>query len=598
MSFIVNRRDVDFLMYEILNLDELLASERYQDHDRETVAAVLDLAQQMAEEEFLPCAAELDEHEPVFQDGQAKTPPILKKILKSFVDAGLPTASFDTELGGMQLPALVSNFVQGIFQAANAPALGYHFLTASNAHMLHACGSESLQAQFLAPMIEGRWLGTMCLSEPHAGSSLADIRTVATPKGDGLYHLSGTKMWISGGEQDISDNIVHMVLARTPDAPAGVRGISLFLVPKYRVNADGSLGDFNNVVLAGLNHKMGQRGTTNTLLNFGESGDCLGYLVGTENEGLKNMFHMMNEARIGVGMLATMSGLAGYLYSLDYARNRPQGRHPGDKDPNEPMLPIIEHADIKRLLLDQKASVEGSLALLSYCAALVDKQKLASSDEEKGRLTLLLELLTPIAKSWPSEFTLEANKHAMQILGGYGYTREYPLERLYRDNRLNPIHEGTHGIHGIDLLGRKVNLAQGATLALFKAEIDRVVGRAQEHQDLATHCNALLEAWAQILATVELVNAEPNTRKRLANATLFLDAFGHVVIAWLWLWQALVATEALAKGSDEEAFYSGKLAACRYFFNYQLPKVREQLTLVSELDTTALEIAPEQFIGS
>jgi len=598
MSFVVNRRDVDFLMYELLGLDDLLAAERYREHDRETIAAVLDLAQQMAEEEFLPCAAELDEHEPVFEAGQAKTPAVLKKILSSFVEAGLPTATFDAELGGMQLPAVVTNLMQGIFQAANAPAVGYHFLTASNAHMLHACGSEALQSQFLEPMVEGRWLGTMCLSEPQAGSSLADIRTLASPAGDGSYHLTGTKMWISGGDQDISENIVHMVLARTPDAPAGVRGISLFLVPKYRVNADGSLGDFNNVVLAGLNHKMGQRGTTNTLLNFGESGDCVGYLVGQENEGLKNMFHMMNEARIGVGMLATMSGLAGYLYSLDYARNRPQGRHPGDKDPNTPMLPIIEHADIKRLLLEQKTAVEGSLALLSYCAVLVDRQKIATTEDEKGQLTLLLELLTPIAKSWPSEFTLEANKHAMQILGGYGYTREYPVERFYRDNRLNPIHEGTHAIHGIDLLGRKVNLFGGAALTLLKTEIDRVVSHARQHAGLTEHADALLRAWQQVTDTIDAASAESNMQTRLANATIFLDAFGHVVIAWLWLWQAATATDALNGGSSERAFYQGKLAACQYFFRYQLPKVDAQLALVSRLDTTTLDMTAEQYTGS
>ena len=598
MSFVVNRRDVDFLMYELLGLDELLAAERYREHDRESIAAVLDLAQQMAEEEFLPCAAELDEHEPVFEAGKAKTPAVLKKILNSFVEAGLPAATFDADLGGMQLPAVVTNLMQGIFQAANAPAVGYHFLTASNAHMLHACGSEALQAQFLAPMVEGRWLGTMCLSEPQAGSSLADIRTLASPAGDGSYHLTGTKMWISGGDQDISENIVHMVLARTPDAPAGVRGISLFLVPKYRVNADGSLGDFNNVVLAGLNHKMGQRGTTNTLLNFGESGDCVGYLVGQENEGLKNMFHMMNEARIGVGMLATMSGLAGYLYSLDYARNRPQGRHPGDKDPNTPMLPIIEHADIKRLLLEQKTAVEGSLALLSYCAVLVDRQKIATTEDEKGQLTLLLELLTPIAKSWPSEFTLEANKHAMQILGGYGYTREYPVERFYRDNRLNPIHEGTHAIHGIDLLGRKVNLFGGAALTLLKAEIDRVVSHARQHAGLTEHADALLRAWQQVTDTINAASAESNAQTRLANATIFLDAFGHVVIAWLWLWQAASSADALNGGSSERAFYQGKLAACQYFFRYQLPKVDAQLALVSRLDTTTLDMTAEQFTGS
>ena len=322
-----------------------------------------------------------------------------------------------------------------------------------------------------------------------------------------------------------------MVLARTPDAPPGVKGISLFLVPKIRVEEDGSLGEPNNIALAGLNHKMGQRGTTNTLLNFGEGGDCLGYLVGEENEGLKNMFHMMNEARIGVGMLATMSGLGGYLYSLDYARNRPQGRHPGDKDPNSPMLPIIEHADIRRLLMEQKVAVEGSIALLTYCSQLVDQQLISDDPQASQRLTLLLELLTPVAKSWPSEYTLEANKHAIQILGGYGYTREYPVERLYRDNRLNPIHEGSHGIHGLDLLGRKVNLAGGVTLAIFEEEMQPALEAAAGSEPLAAMGEALANIWQLAKQTVETVNQETDTVARLSNATPFLDAFGHVVIA-------------------------------------------------------------------
>ena len=375
MSMIVNRRDIDFYLYELLDLEELLKNDRYKEHDRDTVTAILDLAQQIAEEAFLPCAAELDENEPVFEAGRAVTPDSLKACLKTFVEAGLPAATFDASLGGMQLPMLVANFMQGIFQAANGSAVGYIFLTTSNAHMLEACGSDALRARYLPPLVEGRWFGTMCLSEPHAGSSLSDIRCMAEPLGDGSFKLTGTKMWISGGDQDVSENIIHMVLARTPGAPAGVKGISLFLVPKYRVTETGEIGDFNHIALAGLNHKMGQRGITNTLLNFGEGGDCLGYLVGAEHEGLKNMFHMMNEARIGVGMGAAMSGLAGYLYSLDYARNRPQGRHPGIKDPNSPMLPIIEHADIRRLLMEQKVTVEGSIALLSYCTQLVDQQR-------------------------------------------------------------------------------------------------------------------------------------------------------------------------------------------------------------------------------
>ena len=598
MSMIVNRRDIDFYLYEMLDLEELLKNDRYQEHDRDTVTAILDLAQQIAEEAFLPCAAELDEHEPVFEAGRAVTPDSLKACLKTFVEAGLPAATFDASLGGMQLPMLVANFMQGIFQAANGSAVGYIFLTTSNAHMLEACGSDALRARYLPPLVEGRWFGTMCLSEPHAGSSLSDIRCMAEPLGDGSFKLTGTKMWISGGDQDVSENIIHMVLARTPGAPAGVKGISLFLVPKYRVTETGEIGDFNHIALAGLNHKMGQRGITNTLLNFGEGGDCLGYLVGAEHEGLKNMFHMMNEARIGVGMGAAMSGLAGYLYSLDYARNRPQGRHPGIKDPNSPMLPIVEHADIRRLLMEQKVTVEGSIALLSYCTQLVDQQEMAEEAAERERLTLLLELLTPVAKSWPSEYTLEANKHAIQILGGYGYTREYPVERHYRDNRLNPIHEGTHGIQGMDLLGRKVNLAGGVTLSIFEEEMQPALQAAAGTETLAAMGEALTDIWQLVKRTVETVNQEADTVARLSSATPFLDAFGHVVIAWLWLRQAVIAREALQNGAQADAdFYEGKVAACQFFYRYHLPQAAEKLRYVASQDRSVLDTQASWFTG-
>jgi butyryl-CoA dehydrogenase len=598
MSMIVNRRDIDFYLYELLDLEGLLKNDRYKEHDRDTVTAVLDLAQQIAEEAFLPCAAELDEHEPVFEAGRAVTPDSLKACLKTFIEAGLPAATFDASLGGMQLPMLVANFMQGIFQAANGSAVGYIFLTTSNAHMLEACGSDALRARYLPPLVEGRWFGTMCLSEPHAGSSLSDIRCMAEPLGDGSFSLTGTKMWISGGDQDVSENIVHMVLARTPGAPAGVKGISLFLVPKYRVTETGEIGDFNHIALAGLNHKMGQRGITNTLLNFGEGGECLGYLVGAEHEGLKNMFHMMNEARIGVGMGAAMSGLAGYLYSLDYARNRPQGRHPGIKDPNSPMLPIIEHADIRRLLMEQKVTVEGSIALLSYCTQLVDQQEMAEDASDKERLTLLLELLTPVAKSWPSEYTLEANKHAIQILGGYGYTREYPVERHYRDNRLNPIHEGTHGIQGMDLLGRKVNLAGGATLSIFEEEMQPALEAAAGSETLAAMGEAFTDIWQLVKRTVETVNQEADTVARLSSATPFLDAFGHVVIAWLWLRQALIAREALQNGAQADAdFYEGKVAACQFFYRYHLPQAAEKLRYVASQDRSVLDTQASWFTG-
>jgi alkylation response protein AidB-like acyl-CoA dehydrogenase len=468
-------------------------------------------------------------------------------------------------------------------------------LTIGAANLLATFGSAEQKATFLRPMVAGQWFGTMCLSEPQAGSSLADIQTKATPTTSGHYLITGTKMWISGGEHDLSENIVHMVLAKIPGGPPGVKGISLFIVPKFRVGANGAVRARNGVVLAGLNHKMGYRGTVNTVLNFGESDESLGDLVGEPHRGLAYMFHMMNEARIGVGLGATMCGVAGYLNSLQYARDRRQGRAADAKDPAAPQIPIIEHADVRRLLLTQKAYVEGALALCLFCAHLVDQQRTATDDAHRTHVGLLLDILTPIAKSWPSEFCLEANKHAIQVLGGYGYTRDFPLERLYRDNRLNAIHEGTHGIQGLDLLGRKVVIDNSAALHALGAEIQSTI--TQSPTELATEATALAAAWQRTLSlTQHLVAARATQPKAaLADATLYLDMFGHVIIAWMWLKQASVAVAALAQSPTDSAFYNGKRAACRFFFTRELPKTAAQADLLARLDDTVLSLADDAF---
>jgi alkylation response protein AidB-like acyl-CoA dehydrogenase len=438
----------------------------------------------------------------------------------------------------------------------------------------------------------------MCLSEPQAGSSLGDIKTRAIPQADGSYRIVGNKMWISGGEHDLSENIVHLVLARIEGAPVGVKGISLFIVPKFRVNDDGSLGARNGVRLAGLNHKMGYRGTVNTVLNFGEA-PCSGDLVGQPNQGLACMFHMMNEARIGVGMGAAMLGYAGYLFSLDYARNRPQGRLVSNKDPDSKPVPIIEHTDVRRMLLQQKAYVEGGLALCLYCARLVDEQAIAEDPKVREPLHLLLEILTPMAKAWPSEFCLEANKLAIQVLGGYGYTRDYPVERYYRDNRLNPIHEGTNGIQALDLLGRKALMHNGAALKLLLARIAATVAATRDAPGLAEYAQALQRAAdtaAQVTLRLGQAAQQGQTDLFLANAHLYLEMLGHTVIAWIWLQQAAAAQQGLATATAaDRAFYDGKLRACRYFFRYELPKADSQAALLMQLDDTCLTMPADGY---
>ena len=598
MSMIVNRRDLDFVLYETLDLERILESDRYADHDRESLDAMMDLCQTIAEDQFLPCAAKLDANEPQFVDGKVETISELKEAIGAYQEAGLCASAYDLDVGGMQLPWMMDQALNGMFVCANNPAHIYLFLTQGVANMLNACGSDELKKKYLPNLVDGNWFGTMCLSEPQAGSSLADIRTKADLNTDGSYSISGTKMWISGGEQDITENIIHMVLAKIPGSPPGVKGISLFLVPKNRVNDDGSIGDFNNIALAGLNHKMGCRGATNCLLNFGESGDSIGYLVGEPNQGLANMFHMMNEARISVGMSAVMTGLGGYLYSLDYARNRPQGRPLVNRNPEDPQIMISEHADIKRMLMTQKAFIEGAQTLIYYCAELIDTKKLLDDKDQCQRIDLLLDLLTPICKSWPSEYCLEANKLAIQVLGGYGYTREYPVERLYRDNRLNHIHEGTWGIQGLDILGRKVSMHGGAAVSILRQEIQETIDSAILHPELVSFCEQLKTSLLLVEDTIDAVSKADDPSLALANATIFLDAIGHLVIAWMWLKQAVAALEGKQKeNTADEAFYEGKISAMKFFFNYELPKIKPNLELVAQLDSTCYDLTAEQFLG-
>jgi butyryl-CoA dehydrogenase len=486
-----------------------------------------------------------------------------------------------------------------MFNCANTSVTNYAFLTVAAANLLGAFGSDALKRIFLPPMLAGRWFGTMCLSEPQAGSSLADISTTAVEGADGLYLIKGSKMWISGGDHEITENIVHMVLAKVPGGPRGTKGISLFLVPKRRVNPDGTAGPSNNVALAGLNHKMGQRGTTNCLLNFGEDGECLGFLIGERHRGIEYMFHMMNEARIGVGHASAMAALGGFLHSTEYARTRIQGRRPDLKNAAGPQVPIIEHADVRRMLLAQKAAAEGAQALCLYCATLVDEIATMENQEEKGWTASLLGLLTPVVKSWPSEHCLEANKWAIQILGGYGYTRDFPVERLYRDNRLNHIHEGTFGIQGLDLLGRKIAGDHGETLKRFAGMMRETAAAALAVERLRQEARQLNDCLDSLARTTQALLACDDPLLRLANATIFLDAFGHIVIGWIWLRQAVVAADALAKSGGSNAdgiFYQGKLLACRYFSRYELPLSLARLELCTSLDPTCLE-APVQIFG-
>jgi len=601
-SRLLSRRDVEFLLYEWLDVTALCTRPRYADHSRETFDGALDTAERIATEVFLPHRRKSDVEEPEFDGERVHIIPEVGAAYRAFAEAGLLAAAQDYDFGGMQLPAVVDKACFAYVLAANAGSAGYPLLAAANANLLLAHGSPAQVDAFARPELAGRFAGTMCLSEPQAGSSLADVATRAEPDGDSpfgpQYRLFGNKMWISAGEHEVTENIVHLVLARIAGAPPGVKGISLFIVPRRLVDSDGRCGERNDVALAGLNHKMGYRGTVNTLLNFGEGrfqpggrAGAIGYLVGEPHRGLACMFHMMNEARIGVGLGAVALGYTGYLEALEYARNRPQGRPLGARDPASPPVRIVEHADVRRMLLAQKSYVEGGLALTLYCAQLVDEQHTAATDAARAEATLLLEILTPIAKSWPSQWCLAANDLAIQVHGGYGYTRDYPVEQLYRDNRLNPIHEGTHGIQALDLLGRKVSMEGGKALQLLGARMSATIARARDSADadLVAWAGALGEALASVARTTGALYAVKDPERMLANASVYLEAFGHVVLAWIWLEQALAAH---GQAGD---FYAGKRQACRYFFRWELPRTAAQFALLDSLDDTTLAMRDAWF---
>ena len=618
------RPTLDFLLYDWLDAESLNQRERFSDHSRETFDAVLDTCERIAREKYAPFNRTVDTQEPHFDGEKVILPQATHDAHKAFVDSGMMSAAQDYDIGGMQLPYTLSAAANCFFAMASV-SIGSNMLTSGNANLLMVHGTEMQKEVFAKNEFSGRWAGTMCLSEPQAGSSLSDVVTRAVPDGadfqnDPLgprYRLTGNKMWISSGDHELTENIVHIVLAKIPDENGklvpGTRGISLFIVPKKMVDTAGNLtGERNDVALAGLNHKLGWRGTTNTLLNFGEGkypvdqrAGAVGYLVGSAGKGLHCMFHMMNEARIGVGTAATMLGMAGYYASLDYAKARPQGRlmkKPTDgatagpgaavKDSASPQVRIIEHADVRRMLLAQKAYCEGALALELYCAKLVDEQKTGGA-QGADDARLLLEVLTPIAKSWPSEWCLEANSLAIQVHGGYGYTRDFPVEQYWRDNRLNMIHEGTHGIQAADLLGRKVLMEGGRGLKLLAGRMTDTARRASEVPSLADHAKALLTALQRIGTATEAAWSTGNPNDALANAVPYMQAFGHTVLAWIWLDVAHRTLEVDATQSN--AATAGRVGAAAYFFHYELPKIGAWLNVVESRDPTCTALPEDAF---
>jgi len=588
-----SERNLNFLLYDVFDIEALTKYHHYQDHNRTVYDMVVKSAVKLAKDLLWPVFEEMDRNQPTLENGTVKVHLSVKKILKAFGEGGWISSTVPYDLDGEQLPHMIADAGQFIFAAANYSATAFPGLTDGAARLIEKFGDQYLYDTFVPKMRGGKWQGTMALTEPEAGSSLSDITTGAVPTGKGFHYITGQKIFISAGDHDGVENVIHLMLAKIEGAPAGVKGISLFVVPKKRLNNTGSLVS-NDVVTSGVYHKLGCRGCPIVQLSMGDENDCRGWLVGEPHNGLRYMFQMMNEARIGVGLGATSMATAAYYAALEYTRTRRQGRIVSQKDPLHPQVPIIEHADVKRILLFQRAVVEGSLALLMQCSRYVDLKKVGS-EKEKDDYSLLLDLLTPIAKTYPSEMGIQAISQGLQCFGGSGYCNDYPLEQYYRDARIHPIHEGTTGIHGMDLLGRKVMIQNGRAFALFVDELQDAVSKARKIPGLVKYAQSLKDALEKLqnvtqhlLTLAQTQGPEPF----LADATLYLELFGIITIAWQWLLQGLSAQRALDKGckKSDVRFYEGKMYTLRYFYAYELPKIKGLAERLLDDDQVTIEM--------
>ncbi|MBI4965782.1 MAG: acyl-CoA dehydrogenase [Desulfomonile tiedjei] len=593
----VSLRNLRFLLYEVHDVVSLTRYHYFENHDREMFDLVLETAVRIGRDMLRPALREMDQRPPEYVGGRVKVHPIVRTFMTECGDGGWIAADAPFDLGGQQLPRTITATCLYTWAAANYSASVYPMLTAGAAHLIETFGSKELRERFMSQMHAGKWQGTMALTEPQAGSSLSDITTSAEPTDGGYYKIRGQKIFISGGDHDGVDNVVHLMLAKIKGAPPGVKGISLFVVPRLR--PEGSDLVPNDVNTAGVFHKLGYRGCPITHLSLGENDECRGWLVGEPHKGLSYMFQMMNNARIEVGLGAAAIASAAYYASLDYAQERAQGRRPIDKDPTRPQIPIIEHSDIKRMLLLQRAIVDGAVSLLIQCGLYSDLVKVAEGDD-KTRYSLLLDLLTPVAKSYPSEMGIMSVSQGLQILGGYGYCDEFPLEQFYRDMRIHPIHEGTTGIQAIDLLGRKVTMKGGAAFNLYTEQVGKSVREALEFEALKPYATRLDQAIGILRQVTEHIVGAGTLENRelvLADATLYLEMFGIVAVAWQWLLQGVAAEKALTGSpSDQEtAFYQGKLQTMQFFHHYELPKIEGLSRRLLETDGLTAKVTLETF---
>jgi alkylation response protein AidB-like acyl-CoA dehydrogenase len=594
----LSERNLKFLLYEVFDAPSLLGYPRYAHHSPEVFDMVIDTAMKMGKDLLFPSFEEMDKNPPRFEGGKVKVHPSVKRLMKECGEGGWISAVAGEEVGGQQLPFTVGLIPTLVFSATNYSASNYPNLNMGAAHLLESFGTDEQKKTYIPLLFSGAWQGTMALTEPQAGSSVGDITTTATPTDQDYYLIRGQKIFISAADHDCVDNVVNMMLARIAGAPPGLKGISMFIVPKKRFGEDGTLVP-NDLTVMGIYHKMGYRGCPITQLSLGDNGDCRGWLVGEANRGLYYMLQMMNEARLVVGMNAAGIASAAYYTALQYAKERPQGRPLTSKDPTIPQSPIIEHADIKRMLLFQRAVIEGSLGLLFQCTVLSDLA-LATEGEDREKYSLLLDLLTPVAKTYPAEQAIHSVSQALQCLGGYGYCDEFPIEQHYRDTRIHPIHEGTTGIQGLTLLGRNVVMKNGKAFTIFLGEVESAIARAEASAELAPRAKELaaaIEKLKEVVGHLVGIAVGGNIDLFLADSTLFIEFFGTIAVAWQWLLQALAVEKAQAAGPSpaDESFYAGKIYAFKYFYAYELPKIEGMARRLLNTDGLTLSMKTEFF---
>ncbi|MDY7031780.1 MAG: acyl-CoA dehydrogenase [Thermodesulfobacteriota bacterium] len=616
---LVDERDVHFVLYEQLDVEKLCKTQKYKDFTKQDFDMVIEEARKLAVNVLLPTNGPGDKEGCKYENGKVKVPECFHEAFRLYIEGGWLTPTEDPEIGGQGLPFTVFAPLEEYFAGANGALGGYVMLTHGAAKLIEIHGTEEQKKKYMEKMYAGQWTGTMCLTEPGAGSDVGATKTTAKKNEDGTYTITGTKSFITAGEHDLAENIIHPVLARIEGAPPGTKGISLFLVPKIKVNEDGSLGEENDVFCSGIEHKLGIHGSATTTLNFGDNGKCIGELLGEENKGMRIMFHMMNEARLGVGLQSLGQASSAYLNAVAYAKERLQGASILSMgDPHAPQVAIINHPDVRRMLLWMKSYVEGMRAFTYYISFCQDMEIVAPDETEREKYADYIALLTPICKGFFSDISFQVIKEAIQVYGGYGYCCEYPVEQLLRDNKIASIYEGANGIQALDLVGRKLGMKKGTVLMNFFTDLSNFVEENKSNETLKT-CFEELDKAKNALADVSMYFGQiargPDFMVPLINAYPYLETFGRVVIGWMLLWQAVIADRKLKEiitkegASDEEAvkklisenkdaaFYSGKLASAKYYSGSVLPLVSASVQSMKEGDKTVVEMAEESFVS-